>query len=81
MRIWFHKINKNVLLKVAGFNSIHVFLKIGTGAVMSWILANYVGAAGMGILGNLRNYMQGLLTFSVMGLENGLVKNTAQFQQ
>jgi len=81
MRIWFHKINKNILLKVAGFNSIHVFLKIGTGAFMSWILANYVGAAGMGILGNLRNFMQGLLTFSVLGLENGLVKNTAQFQK
>jgi PST family polysaccharide transporter len=80
MRILFQRLHKNVLLKVAGFNSIHVFIKIGTGAVMSWVLANYVGAAGMGILGNLRNFMQGLLTFSVLGLENGLVKNTAQFQ-
>jgi PST family polysaccharide transporter len=48
---------------------------------MSRILAEYVGAAGMGILGNLRNFMQGLLTFSVIGLENGLVKNTAQYRQ
>lgn len=80
MRRLLDKLNKNLLLKVAGFNSIHVFLKIGTGAIMSWILANYVGAAGMGILGNLRNFMQGLLTFSVLGLENGLVKNTAQYQ-
>lgn len=79
-RLW-DKINKNLLLKVAGFNSIHVFLKIGTGAFMSWILANFVGAAGMGVLGNLRNFMQGLLTLSVLGLENGLVKNTAEYQQ
>lgn len=75
------KFNKNILLKLAGFNSIHIFIKIGIGAVMSKILAEYVGAAGMGILGNLRNFMQGLLTFSVIGLENGLVKNTAQYKQ
>ncbi|WP_438969288.1 O-antigen translocase [Nonlabens sp.] len=81
MRRLLDKFNKNLLLKVAGFNSIHIFLKIGTGAIMSWILANYVGAAGMGVLGNLRNFMQGLLTFSVLGLENGLVKNTAQYQE
>jgi PST family polysaccharide transporter len=81
MRRLFHKLHKNVLLKVAGFNSIHVFLKIGIGAIMSKILAEYVGAAGLGILGNLRNFTHGLLTFSVLGLENGLVKNTAQFQQ
>jgi PST family polysaccharide transporter len=80
MRRLLDKFNKNLLLKVAGFNSIYVFLKIGIGAIMSKILAEYVGAAGMGILGNLRNFMQGLLTFSVLGLENGLVKNTAQFQ-
>ena len=81
MRRLFYKLHKNVLLKVAGFNSIHVFLKIGIGAIMSKILAEYVGAAGLGILGNLRNFTQGLLTFSVLGLENGLIKNTAQFQQ
>ncbi|AGC77476.1 PST family polysaccharide transporter [Nonlabens dokdonensis] len=81
MKRLLHQLNKNVLLKLAGFNSIHVFIKIGTGAIMSWILANFVGAAGMGILGNLRNFMQGLLSFSVLGLENGLVKNTAQFQE
>ncbi|QJP34580.1 O-antigen translocase [Nonlabens sp. Ci31] len=81
MRRPFYKLHKNVLLKVAGFNSIHVFIKIGIGAIMSKILAEYVGAAGMGILGNLRNFTQGLFTFSVLGLENGLVKNTAEFQQ
>ncbi len=81
MRRLLHQLNKNVLLKLAGFNSIHVLIKISTGAIMSWILANYVGAAGMGILGNLRNFMQGLMSFSILGLENGLVKNTAQFQK
>jgi PST family polysaccharide transporter len=72
--------NKNLLLKVASFNSVHVFLRIVTGAIMSNIIANYVGAAGMGIIGNLRNFVQGVQSFAVLGLENGLVKNTAQLK-
>ncbi|WP_124980023.1 O-antigen translocase [Nonlabens xiamenensis] len=81
MRRLLHSLNKNLLLKLAGFNSLHVFLKIGTGALMSHLLAIYVGAAGMGILGNLRNFVQGVLSFSVLGLENGMVKHVAQFQE
>jgi PST family polysaccharide transporter len=81
MNTLWYKFNKNILLKLAGFNSFYIIIKIGIGAIMSRILAEYVGAAGMGILGNLRNFMQGLLTFSVIGLENGLVKNTAQYRQ
>ena len=81
MRRLLDKLNKNLLLKVAGFNSIYILIKIGTGAIMSWVLANYVGAAGMGILGNLRNFTQGVWSFASLGLENGLVKNAAQHKE
>ncbi|WP_298954844.1 O-antigen translocase [uncultured Nonlabens sp.] len=81
MRRLINKLNKNLLLKVAGFNSIYILIKIATGAVMSWVLANYVGAAGMGVLGNLRNFTQGVWSFASLGLENGLVKNTAEHKE
>ncbi|PPK93029.1 PST family polysaccharide transporter [Nonlabens xylanidelens] len=81
MRRLLDKLNKNLLLKVAGFNSIYILIKIGTGTVMSWVLANYVGAAGMGVLGNLRNFTQGIWSFASLGLENGLVKNTAEHKE
>ncbi|WP_405371053.1 O-antigen translocase [Nonlabens sp. Asnod2-A12] len=81
MRRLLDKLNKNLLLKVAGFNSIYILIKIGTGTVMSWVLANYVGAAGMGVLGNLRNFTQGVWSFASLGLENGLVKNTAEHKE
>lgn len=68
MRRLLDKLNKNLLLKVAGFNSIYILIKIGTGTVMSWVLANYVGAAGMGVLGNLRNFTQGVWSFASLGL-------------
>lgn len=80
MRRLLHRLNKNLLLKVAGFNSVYIILRIAIGAVMSKIIALYVGAAGMAVMGNLRNFTQGVWTFSVLGLENGLVKHAAQFQ-
>ncbi|MEO9954841.1 O-antigen translocase [Nonlabens sp.] len=81
MRRLLNKLNKNLLLKVAGFNSIYILIKIGTGTIMTWILANYVGPAGMGVLGNLRNFTQGVWSFASLGLENGLVKNTAEHKE
>lgn len=80
MRRLLERLDKNLLLKVAGFNSIYIILRIGIGVVMSKVIAVYVGPAGMAVMGNLRNFTQGIWTFSVLGLENGLVKNTAQFQ-
>ncbi|MGB5981858.1 MAG: O-antigen translocase [Nonlabens sp.] len=78
MRRLLHKLNKNLLLKVAGFNSVYVLIRIAIGAAMSKILAYYVGAAGMAVMGNLRNFTHGVWTFAVLGLENGLVKSAAQ---
>lgn len=80
MRRLLNKLDKNLLLKVAGFNSVYVLLRIAIGAMMSFILARFVGAAGMAAMGNLRDFTRGLWTFSVLGLDNGLVKNAAQFQ-
>jgi PST family polysaccharide transporter len=81
MRRLLNRLDKNLLLKVAGFNSIYIILRIAIGVVMSKVIAVYVGAAGMAVMGNLRNFTQGIWTFSVLGLENGLVKHAAQFQQ
>lgn len=74
------RLNRNLLLKVAGYNSIHILLRIGIGAVMSWVLARFIGPSGMAVLGNLRNFFQGIQSFSILGLENGLVSYATQYQ-
>ena len=74
------RLNKNLLLKVAGYNSIHVGIRIAIGVVMSKIIALYVGAAGMAVMGNLRDFTQGVWRFAVLGLDNGLVKNAAELK-
>ncbi len=81
MRRLLNKLNKNLLLKVASYNSVLVVVKIGIGAVMSKIIAFYVGTAGLALMGNLRNFTQSLYTISTLGLENGLVKKTAEFSK
>lgn len=65
---------KNLLLKIASFNGVFILLKIAIGAIMSKIIADYAGAAGMAIMGNLRNFTQGVQTFAILGFEHGLVK-------
>jgi len=80
MRDLMRRFNRNLLLKVAGYNSVHILLRIGIGAVMSWILARLIGPSGMAVMGNLRNFFQGIQSFSVLGLENGLVSYATQFK-
>lgn len=73
--------NRNLLLKVAGYNSLHILVRIGTGGIMSWVLAHLLGTAGMAVMGNFRNFYQGLQSFSMLGMENGLVRYAAQFKE
>ena len=80
MRNLLRYFNRNLLLKIAGYNSIHIIVRILTGAAMSWILARLLGTAGMAVMGNFRNFFQGLQTFSVLGMENGLVRYAAEYK-
>lgn len=68
---------KNLLLKIASFNGVYILIKIAIGAIMSRIIADYAGAAGMAIMGNLRNFTQGIQTFAILGFEHGLVTYAA----
>ena len=69
------------LIKLVGINSVHIAVKIVINALMSKLIAIYAGTLGMALMGNLRNLLQGLQTFSVLGVEQGLVKFTAQYQK
>ncbi|MGJ8683997.1 MAG: O-antigen translocase [Nonlabens sp.] len=72
---------KNLLLKVASFNGVFILVKIAIGAIMSRIIADYAGAAGMAVMGNLRNFTQGVQTFAILGFEHGLVTYAAAHQK
>jgi PST family polysaccharide transporter len=68
------KITQSDLFKVASLNSVSVLLKIGTGLVTSKLLAFFVGASGMALIGNLRNFISSLEGIATLGFQNGIVK-------
>ena len=73
-------INNNVLIKVASLNSASVFTRIIAGFLTSKAIAVFIGAEGLALIGNLRNFISSAHAFSILGLYNGVVKYIAEFK-
>lgn len=71
----------NVLIKVASLNSIAVLLRIIAGFLTSKFIAVFVGAEGLALVGNLRNFVTAAQSFSVLGLYNGVIKYVSEFKK
>ncbi len=67
-------INKNVLVKAANLNTVTLTTKIIAGILTSKMIAVYIGAEGMALIGNLRNFVSAIQSFAVLGIYKGLVK-------
>ncbi|WP_055443064.1 O-antigen translocase [Lacinutrix himadriensis] len=74
-------INSNVLFKVASLNSAAVLTKIITGFLTSKAIAYFIGAEGMALIGNLRDFLRSAQSISILGLYNGVVKYVAEFKE
>ena len=80
MKRFLNYINNNVLLRVASLNSVSVFIRIVAGFLTSKAIAIYVGAEGMALIGNLRNFLSSMQAISILGLYEGVVKYIAEFK-
>ena len=74
-------INNNVLLKVDSLNSVSVIVKIIAGFLTSKFMAIFIGAEGMALVGNLRNFVGSVQSISILGLYKGVVKYIAQHKR
>lgn len=68
------------LFKITSLNSIHILLKIIFGFITSKALAIFVGANGMGYVGNFRAFLNVVENFSLLGIQNAVVKYVAEYQ-
>ena len=68
------------LFKITSLNSIHILLKIIFGFITSKALAIFVGANGMGYVGNFRAFLNVVENFSLLGIQNAVVKYIAEYQ-
>lgn len=55
-----------------------MLVRILGGLITSKITAEFIGAGGMAIVGNLRNFMTYIESFSTLGMQNGVIKYTAE---
>ena len=73
-------INKNVLVKVTSLQTASLLTKIIAGILTSKAIAIFIGAEGLALIGNLRNFVSSFQTLSILGLYNGAVKYIAEFK-
>jgi O-antigen/teichoic acid export membrane protein len=63
---------------VTSLNSVSVVVRMAGGLLASKMIAEFIGPAGMALVGNLRNVLLSLDTFSILGFQNGIIKYTAE---
>ncbi|MBA6152781.1 O-antigen translocase [Gelidibacter maritimus] len=71
-------INEHVLFKVANLNTATIITKIIAGILTSKAIAVFIGVEGMALIGNLRNFLNAIQSFSILGIYNGLVKSISE---
>lgn len=69
---------KKPIVRISSLNGVSVLVRIIGGLVTSKAIAEFVGAGGLAILGNLRNFMTYVESFSTLGMQNGIIKYTAE---
>lgn len=67
------------LIKTSFISAISTAVTILTGFITNKIVAVYTGPAGLALLGQFGNFTSAVMAFSTGGINNGVVKYTAEF--
>lgn len=73
-------ISQSPLLKVTGFNSIGILVKILSSFIVSKLTAVVLGTNGLALIGNLRNALSILQNISTFGLSKAVVKYSSEYK-
>lgn len=66
------------LFRISSLNSLSIVVRIAGGLLASKMIALFIGPAGMALTGNLRNFLTSIDAFTTLGLQNGIIKYTAE---
>ena len=80
MKRLFDYINSKVLVNVAGLNSANLITKIVAGLLTTKFIAVFIGAEGLALIGNLKNFLTAIQSFATVGLYKGIVKYIGEFK-
>lgn len=67
------------LIKTSILTAISTAIKILNGLVVTKIIAIYIGPSGLALLASFQNFTSIVMTFATAGLNNGIVKYTAEY--
>ena len=73
-------INNKVLVRVVWLHSATVFTKIFAGFLTTKFIPIFIGAEGLALIGNLRNFLTAVQSFATLNLYNGIVKFIGEFK-
>jgi len=68
------------LIKTSVLTAISTIIKVLSGFVINKFLSIYVGPSGLAIVGQLRDFLSTVLSFSNGAITSGVVKYTAEYQ-
>ena len=69
---------KSQLFRLSSLNTLSILVRVAGGLVGSKMIALFIGPAGMAVTGNLRSMMTSLDAFCTLGMQNGIIKYTAE---
>ncbi|MFL9845763.1 O-antigen translocase [Flavobacterium rhizosphaerae] len=77
----FKKIFANSLVKLSSLNTLNIGIRILAGLISSKMIALFIGPGGMALTGSLRNFLSSVDAFSMLGMQNGIIKYTAEYER
>lgn len=73
------RLSKTDLIKSSFYSAVATLVKVGTAFAMSKIIAIYLGPDGMGLIGQLTNFIAIAMVVAGGALGNGIVKYVAEY--
>lgn len=73
-------IKRNKLIKVASQNFLSVIVRLISGFILSKAIAYFLLPQGMALTGNLRSFLASAHGISTSGIQNGVIKYTAEYK-
>ena len=73
-------INDKVFVKIVWLHTTTMLTKITAGLLTTKFIALFIGAEGLALIGNLRNFLTSIQSFGTAGLYNAVVKNIGAYK-
>lgn len=80
MNFLISKFRKNILLRITSWNAVGVIVQLIAGITSSKVIALFLGAEGMALIGNVRNFLTSIQSISTLGIYNAVVKYLAEYR-